>query len=171
MSRYIWSISSILLDILFDTQELMPEPSGDVHRTFPSSVSSPFRLLQSLQRWPSSCLPQEATRPEDHQRSAAAKTTRLHAGWPRRGTKHINTQYNQHIFLFPFTLLDIRSSSGLTRNLCCLLVHQIIDPFVEVEIIGLPIDCCKEQTRVVDDNGSSSTDWFGRRENTSRWIN
>lgn len=30
---------------------------------------------------------------------------------------------------------------------------QIIDPFVEVEIIGLPVDCCKEQTRVVDDNG------------------
>lgn len=32
-------------------------------------------------------------------------------------------------------------------------VFQIIDPFVEVEVIGLPIDCCKEQTRVVDDNG------------------
>lgn len=32
-------------------------------------------------------------------------------------------------------------------------LHQIIDPFVEVEIIGLPVDCCKEQTRVVDDNG------------------
>ncbi|XP_068604919.1 1-phosphatidylinositol 4,5-bisphosphate phosphodiesterase eta-2a [Brachionichthys hirsutus] len=30
---------------------------------------------------------------------------------------------------------------------------EIIDPFVEVEIIGLPMDCCKEQTRVVDDNG------------------
>lgn len=30
---------------------------------------------------------------------------------------------------------------------------QIIDPFVEVEVIGLPVDCCKEQTRVVDDNG------------------
>ncbi|XP_041061150.1 1-phosphatidylinositol 4,5-bisphosphate phosphodiesterase eta-1 [Carcharodon carcharias] len=30
---------------------------------------------------------------------------------------------------------------------------EIIDPFVEVEIIGLPIDCSKEQTRVVDDNG------------------
>ncbi|MBN3297105.1 PLCH1 phosphodiesterase, partial [Amia calva] len=30
---------------------------------------------------------------------------------------------------------------------------QIIDPYVEVEIIGLPVDCCKEQTRVVDDNG------------------
>uniref|UniRef100_A0A674KBM0 Phosphoinositide phospholipase C n=1 Tax=Terrapene triunguis TaxID=2587831 RepID=A0A674KBM0_9SAUR len=29
----------------------------------------------------------------------------------------------------------------------------IIDPFVEVEIIGLPVDCYKEQTRVVDDNG------------------
>nr|XP_023697268.1 1-phosphatidylinositol 4,5-bisphosphate phosphodiesterase eta-2 [Paramormyrops kingsleyae] len=32
-------------------------------------------------------------------------------------------------------------------------VTQIIDPFVEVEIIGLPVDCSKEQTRVVDDNG------------------
>ncbi|CAM4576734.1 unnamed protein product [Lepidochelys kempii] len=30
---------------------------------------------------------------------------------------------------------------------------EIIDPFVEVEIIGLPVDCYKEQTRVVDDNG------------------
>lgn len=31
---------------------------------------------------------------------------------------------------------------------------QIIDPYVEVEMIGLPVDCCKEQTRVVDDNGN-----------------
>uniref|UniRef100_A0A672UI39 Phosphoinositide phospholipase C n=1 Tax=Strigops habroptila TaxID=2489341 RepID=A0A672UI39_STRHB len=31
--------------------------------------------------------------------------------------------------------------------------RKIIDPFVEVEIIGLPVDCCKDQTRVVDDNG------------------
>ncbi|XP_068172470.1 1-phosphatidylinositol 4,5-bisphosphate phosphodiesterase eta-2 [Antennarius striatus] len=30
---------------------------------------------------------------------------------------------------------------------------EIIDPFVEVEIIGLPGDCSKQQTRVVDDNG------------------
>uniref|UniRef100_A0A3B3ZPC4 Phosphoinositide phospholipase C n=1 Tax=Periophthalmus magnuspinnatus TaxID=409849 RepID=A0A3B3ZPC4_9GOBI len=30
---------------------------------------------------------------------------------------------------------------------------EIIDPFVEVEIIGLPMDCKKQQTRVVDDNG------------------
>ncbi|KAJ3602508.1 hypothetical protein NHX12_030262 [Muraenolepis orangiensis] len=30
---------------------------------------------------------------------------------------------------------------------------EIIDPFVEVEIIGLPVDCSKEQTRAVDDNG------------------
>ncbi|PKU32274.1 1-phosphatidylinositol -bisphosphate phosphodiesterase eta-1 [Limosa lapponica baueri] len=37
---------------------------------------------------------------------------------------------------------------GLNVNL-----KQIIDPFVEVEIIGLPVDCCKDQTRVVDDNG------------------
>lgn len=34
-----------------------------------------------------------------------------------------------------------------------LFVFQIIDPFVEVEVIGLPVDCFKEQTRVVDDNG------------------
>lgn len=33
------------------------------------------------------------------------------------------------------------------------LCFQIIDPYVEVEIIGLPGDCCKQQTRVVDDNG------------------
>ncbi|KAJ8259690.1 hypothetical protein GJAV_G00172310 [Gymnothorax javanicus] len=30
---------------------------------------------------------------------------------------------------------------------------EIIDPYVEVEIIGLPVDCCKNRTRVVDDNG------------------
>nr|XP_058921450.1 1-phosphatidylinositol 4,5-bisphosphate phosphodiesterase eta-2 [Kogia breviceps] len=30
---------------------------------------------------------------------------------------------------------------------------EIIDPFVEVEVIGLPVDCNKEQTRVVDNNG------------------
>ncbi|XP_054473694.1 1-phosphatidylinositol 4,5-bisphosphate phosphodiesterase eta-2 [Anoplopoma fimbria] len=30
---------------------------------------------------------------------------------------------------------------------------EIIDPFVEVEIIGLNVDCSKQQTRVVDDNG------------------
>ncbi|XP_051895465.1 1-phosphatidylinositol 4,5-bisphosphate phosphodiesterase eta-2a [Pristis pectinata] len=30
---------------------------------------------------------------------------------------------------------------------------EIIDPFVEVELIGLAVDCFKEQTRVVDDNG------------------
>uniref|UniRef100_A0A8C6SSP2 Phosphoinositide phospholipase C n=1 Tax=Neogobius melanostomus TaxID=47308 RepID=A0A8C6SSP2_9GOBI len=30
---------------------------------------------------------------------------------------------------------------------------EIIDPFVEVEIIGLPVDCKKQQTRVIDDNG------------------
>ncbi|XP_044030535.1 1-phosphatidylinositol 4,5-bisphosphate phosphodiesterase eta-2 isoform X2 [Siniperca chuatsi] len=30
---------------------------------------------------------------------------------------------------------------------------EIIDPFVEVEIIGIPVDCSKQQTRVVDDNG------------------
>lgn len=37
-----------------------------------------------------------------------------------------------------------------------LFTSQIIDPFVEVEIIGLPVDCCKEQTRVVDDNGNDT---------------
>lgn len=35
-------------------------------------------------------------------------------------------------------------------------LRQIIDPFVEVEVIGLPVDCSKEQTRVVDDNGEDA---------------
>uniref|UniRef100_A0A3Q3IUG5 Phosphoinositide phospholipase C n=1 Tax=Monopterus albus TaxID=43700 RepID=A0A3Q3IUG5_MONAL len=30
---------------------------------------------------------------------------------------------------------------------------SIIDPYVEVEITGLPVDCSKQQTRVVNDNG------------------
>ncbi|XP_011842635.1 PREDICTED: 1-phosphatidylinositol 4,5-bisphosphate phosphodiesterase eta-2, partial [Mandrillus leucophaeus] len=34
---------------------------------------------------------------------------------------------------------------------------EIIDPFVEVEIIGLPVDCSREQTHVVDDNGFNPT--------------
>lgn len=41
---------------------------------------------------------------------------------------------------------------------------QIIDPFVEVEVIGLPVDCSKEQTRVVDDNGEGSGQgWCGHQ--------
>ncbi|KAK2105677.1 hypothetical protein P7K49_015191 [Saguinus oedipus] len=39
-------------------------------------------------------------------------------------------------------------------------VSQIIDPFVEVEVIGLPVDCSREQTRVVDDNGPARR-WEG----------
>uniref|UniRef100_UPI00358FD53F 1-phosphatidylinositol 4,5-bisphosphate phosphodiesterase eta-2-like n=1 Tax=Myxine glutinosa TaxID=7769 RepID=UPI00358FD53F len=30
---------------------------------------------------------------------------------------------------------------------------EIIDPFVEVEVVGVPADCRKQQTRVIDDNG------------------
>ncbi|CAK8690275.1 unnamed protein product [Clavelina lepadiformis] len=30
---------------------------------------------------------------------------------------------------------------------------EIIDPFVEVEIIGVGIDCCKKQSSVIEDNG------------------
>lgn len=41
------------------------------------------------------------------------------------------------------------------------LPAQIIDPFVEVEVIGLPVDCNKEQTRVVDDNGEAHGDGRG----------
>uniref|UniRef100_H3DBC1 Phosphoinositide phospholipase C n=1 Tax=Tetraodon nigroviridis TaxID=99883 RepID=H3DBC1_TETNG len=36
---------------------------------------------------------------------------------------------------------------------------EIIDPFVEVEIIGLPMDCSKQQTRVVEDNGGFNPMW------------
>lgn len=60
-------------------------------------MSPPCRLIQSIQRRPPSRLPQEATRPEDHQRSAAAQTTRLHAGRPWRGANTPN-----HIHCIPF---------------------------------------------------------------------
>lgn len=46
----------------------------------------------------------------------------------------------------------------LSLQYLLLSVFQIIDPFVEVEVIGLPVDCFKEQTRVVDDNGKIM--WF-----------
>jgi len=35
----------------------------------------------------------------------------------------------------------------------CLKSLQIIDPFVEVEIVGVASDCGKKQTSVIDDNG------------------
>lgn len=52
-------------------------------------------------------------------------------------------------FFFKFIFICI---TGLFLKYC-VFEKQIIDPFVEVEIIGLPVDCCKDQTRVVDDNG------------------
>lgn len=49
-----------------------------------------------------------------------------------------------------------------------LLYFQIIDPFVEVEIIGLPMDCSKQQTRVVDDNGAPACTL--QRSVTAEWT-
>lgn len=49
-----------------------------------------------------------------------------------------------------------------------MFVVQIIDPFVEVEIIGLPINCNKQQTRVVDDNGKCRTELFKQAKLGSR---
>lgn len=49
-----------------------------------------------------------------------------------------------------------------------LLYFQIIDPFVEVEIIGLPMDCSKQQTRVVDDNGARACTL--QRSVTTEWT-
>jgi len=57
---------------------------------------------------------------------------------------------------------DPQSATIFSNENVCLIyfVLQIIDPFVEVEIIGLPVDCSKEQTRVVDDNGKLSQATF-----------
>ena len=33
------------------------------------------------------------------------------------------------------------------------LCLQIIDPYVEVEVIGFPVDCAKAQTKTIQDNG------------------
>lgn len=53
-----------------------------------------------------------------------------------------------HVLALSVFLSHFHTHPNLLRSF-----SQIIDPFVEVEIIGLPVDCCKEQTRVVDDNG------------------
>lgn len=50
-------------------------------------------------------------------------------------------------------MLGARGGGGPARPGVTRSSAQIIDPFVEVEVIGLPVDCSKEQTRVVDDNG------------------
>lgn len=50
-----------------------------------------------------------------------------------------------------------RGRPSARRARCHLPCPQIIDPFVEVEVIGLPVDCGKEQTRVVDDNGEAAS--------------
>lgn len=63
--------------------------------------------------------------------------------------------YNAHIVKDMFLNLIFVT---LSLQYLLLSVFQIIDPFVEVEVIGLPVDCFKEQTRVVDDNGKIM--WF-----------
>lgn len=56
--------------------------------------------------------------------------------------------------------LSLQRFSAMITVRLIYFVLQIIDPFVEVEIIGLPVDCSKEQTRVVDDNGKLSQATF-----------
>ena len=34
-----------------------------------------------------------------------------------------------------------------------LLLLQIIDPYVEIEVIGIPADNCKQRTKTIIDNG------------------
>ena len=35
------------------------------------------------------------------------------------------------------------------------LISQIIDPYVEIEVIGIPADNCKRRTKTVMDNGKA----------------
>lgn len=66
---------------------------------------------------------------------------------------HRNAQNRHSVSAFLRHIAASLLNTPLTGNRTASLSRQIIDPFVEVEIIGLPVDCCKEQTRVVDDNG------------------
>ena len=43
---------------------------------------------------------------------------------------------------------------------CGTFVCQIIDPYVEVEVIGLPVDCAKSQTKTIQDNGKRLVSWL-----------
>lgn len=66
----------------------------------------------------------------------------------------IHFVFESHFCFSWNVLLTLENVMDVKRLFCA---FQIIDPFVEVEIIGLPVDCCKEQTRVVDDNGKWQT--------------
>ena len=35
------------------------------------------------------------------------------------------------------------------------LMSQIIDPYVEIEVIGIPADNCKRRTKTIMDNGKA----------------
>ena len=47
---------------------------------------------------------------------------------------------------------DIRPQIKMKYSIFRLLL-QIIDPYVEVELIGIPADSCKHRTKTVMDNG------------------
>lgn len=72
------------------------------------------------------------------------------------GAEHILAQAHECFVWFPlYRSPSLTFNTRVSAIVLPVLSSQIIDPFVEVEIIGLPVDCCKEQTRVVDDNGRS----------------
>lgn len=102
---------------------------------------APPRRLQPQLRGPPARAAQEAAGASHHQRAAAPQAQGLDAGGPGRGRRGLGW----------WAGLGCHTRPGATPA----LRPQIIDPFVEVEVIGLPVDCNKEQTRVVDDNGEA----------------
>jgi len=49
--------------------------------------------------------------------------------------------------------VDIRPQIKMKYLIFRHLLLQIIDPYVEIELIGIPADSCKHRTKTVMDNG------------------
>ncbi len=69
----------------------------------------------------------------------------------------------------PFKLINLHFHHS--NAIFAMFLHfQIIDPFVEIEIIGLPVDCSKQQTRVVDDNGMCTKCILQYKSKNRQWT-
>lgn len=128
-------------------QGLMPGLSGDMYKKFLLCcvISFQAHLIRSV-----TTLFPPIPRSNSFLRSSVGSSCPNHQ-IPCWATAERYRHTKTHITIIHIS--SITAQNGTHYILYCLLFHQIIDPFVEVEIIGLPVDCCKEQTRVVDDNG------------------
>lgn len=63
-------------------------------------------------------------------------------------TKNLNEMPNKKLFM-----IRIISAQNLPRTDKENLIKDISDPFVKINIYGVPSDCAEEKTKVIDNNG------------------